>query len=204
MIGWPTSPTWPKDVHWPRDQTSAPEPLPTAHCVVPQQRRLISIQSALLDQRLLLKRDIDMHFLCFRHTVLPPAQRWISLLMHYAETHLWEDSERAGDIWNGRWSTHLLRELLIEHSDSHIPPADYSTAMLWLSNLTLTLQKTQTALYSTRRHILRQMGEYKCNPPPTTTQTQWSSNSDTLLCLEYSVLSRNTPSQKAAPIPRKM
>jgi len=112
---------------------------------------------ALLDQRILLKRDIDMHFLCFRHTVLPPAQRWISLLMHYAETHLWEDSERAGDIWNGRWSTHLLRELLIEHSDSHIPPADYSTAMLWLSNLTLILQKTQTALYSTRRHILRQM-----------------------------------------------
>jgi hypothetical protein len=38
-----------------------------------------------------------------------------------------------------------------------IPPAEYSTAMIWLSNLTLTLQKTQTALYSTRRHILWQM-----------------------------------------------
>jgi hypothetical protein len=46
---------------------------------------------------------------------------------------------------------------LIKHSDTQIPPAEYSTAMLWLSNLTLTLQKTQTALYSTRRHILRQM-----------------------------------------------
>ncbi len=99
---------------------------------------------ALLDQRILLKRDIDLHFLCLRHTVLPPAQRWICLLMHYAETHLWEDSERAGDIWNGRWSQHLLRELLSEHSDTQIPPAEYSNALQWLSNLTLTLQKTQT------------------------------------------------------------
>jgi hypothetical protein len=30
---------------------------------------------ALLDQRIVLKRDIDLHFLCLRHTVLPPAQR---------------------------------------------------------------------------------------------------------------------------------
>jgi hypothetical protein len=112
---------------------------------------------ALQDQRILLKRDIDLHFLCLRHTVLPPAQKWILLLMHYAETHLWEESESAGDIWNGRWSQHLLSELLIEHSDTQIPPADYSSAMQWLSNLTLILQKTQTALYSTRRHILRRM-----------------------------------------------
>jgi hypothetical protein len=53
---------------------------------------------ALLHQWILLKRDIDLHFLCLRHTALPSAQRWISILMHYAETHLWEDSERAGDI----------------------------------------------------------------------------------------------------------
>jgi hypothetical protein len=113
---------------------------------------------ALQDQRILLKREIDLHFLCLRHTVLPPAQKRIMLLMQYAETHLLEELERAGDIWNGRWSQHLLNELLmIEHSDTEIPPADYSSAMLWLSNLTLTLQKIQTALYSTRRHILRQM-----------------------------------------------
>jgi hypothetical protein len=112
---------------------------------------------ALLDQRILLKRDIDLHFLCLRHTALPPAQRWISILLHYAEMHLWEDSVRAGDIWNGRWSQQLLGELLNEHSDTQIPPADYSMALQWLSNLTLTLQQTQTALYSTRRRILRQM-----------------------------------------------
>ncbi len=77
--------------------------------------------------------------------------------MQYAEAHLWEDSERSGNIWNGRWSQQLLSEILIEHSDTQIPPADYSSAMHWLSNFTLTLQKTQTALYSTRRRILRQM-----------------------------------------------
>ncbi len=97
------------------------------------------------DQRILLKRDIDLHFLCFRHTILPPAQRWISLLMQYTEKHLWEDSERAGDIWNGRWSQQLLSEILIEHSDTQIPQTDYSSAMQWLSNITLILQKTQTA-----------------------------------------------------------
>ena len=77
--------------------------------------------------------------------------------MQYTEEHLWEDSERAGDIWNGRWSQQLLSEILIEHSDTQIPQTDYSSAMQWLSNLTLILQKTQTALYSTRRRILRQM-----------------------------------------------
>jgi hypothetical protein len=38
-----------------------------------------------------------------------------------------------------------------------IPPADYVSAIHWLSNLTLLLQKTQTALYSTQRQILRQL-----------------------------------------------
>ena len=98
-----------------------------------------------------------MHFLSFRYTVLPAAQRWIALLMNYAETHLWEDSERAGDIWNGRWSRQLLADILLEHSDTQIPPKEYISAVHWLSNLTLTLQKAQTALYSTRRHILRQL-----------------------------------------------
>jgi hypothetical protein len=98
-----------------------------------------------------------MHFLSLQHTVLPAAQRWISLLTYYAETHLLEDSKRAGDIWNGRWSSQLLADILIEHADTQIPPKEYISAMQWLANLTLTLQKTQTALYSTRRQILRQL-----------------------------------------------
>ena len=72
---------------------------------------------AMMDQRQLLKRNIELHFLCLRHTVLPPAQRWILLLMRHAEEHLWEDSEMAGDIWNGRWSRQTISSLLLEHSD---------------------------------------------------------------------------------------
>jgi hypothetical protein len=64
----------------------------------------VRLHPAMMDQRQLLKRDIELHFLCLRYTVLPPAQRWILLLMHHAEEHLWEESEMAGNIWNGRWS----------------------------------------------------------------------------------------------------
>ena len=99
---------------------------------------------AMQDLRILHKRDIDMHFLSFRYTVLPAAQRWIALLMNYAETHLWEDSERAGDIWNGRWSHQLIADTMIEHTDAEIPPKEYTSAIQWLANLTLTLQKKNT------------------------------------------------------------
>jgi hypothetical protein len=107
---------------------------------------------ALLDQRTLLKRDIDLHFLCLRHTALPPAQRWISLLMTYAEAHLWEDSARAGDIWNGRWSQQLLVELLSEHTDTQIP--HQQTIPMHCTGSPISPEpcrrkKTQTALYST-------------------------------------------------------
>jgi hypothetical protein len=64
--------------------------------------------------------------------------------MNYAETHLWEDSERAGDIWNGRWSHQLIADTMIEHTDAEIPPKEYTSAIQWLANLTLTLQKKNT------------------------------------------------------------
>ena len=75
---------------------------------------------------------------------------------------MWEDTERAGDIWNGRWTRQTLEEILIEHSDSQIPPAEYVSALAWLKQLTLLLQNAQTALYSVRRQILRQSS---INPP---------------------------------------
>jgi hypothetical protein len=112
---------------------------------------------AMMDQRQLLKRDIELHFLCLKYTALPPAQKWILLLMHHAEVHLWEDSEMAGYIWNGRWSRETIRHILNEHADTLIPPSDYVSAIHWLSNLTLLQLKSQTALYSSRRQILRQM-----------------------------------------------
>ncbi len=87
---------------------------------------IVCSHPARMDQRQLLKRDIELHFLSFRHTVLPPAQRWISLLMQYAETHLWEDSETAGNIWNGRWSRQIIRNILSEHRQVAQEPRHYS------------------------------------------------------------------------------
>ncbi len=70
---------------------------------------------------------------------------------------MWEDTERAGDLWNGRWTRHTLEDILLEHSDSQIPLAEYTRALDWLTQLTLLLQRAQTALYSIRRQILRQI-----------------------------------------------
>jgi hypothetical protein len=102
---------------------------------------------AMQDLRILLKRDIDMHFLSLRHTVLPAAQRW---------THVLCGDTPVGGLGEGRghrWSRQLLADILIEHADTQIPPKEYISAMQWLANLTLTLtlQKTQTVLYSTPR-----------------------------------------------------
>ncbi len=111
---------------------------------------------ALQDLRLLHRRDIDHLLLCLQHTVLPASDRWVSLLVRYVEDHMWEDSERAEDLWNGRWTRHILEDILLEHSDSHIPLAEYTRALDWLTQLILLLQTAQTALYSVRRQILRQ------------------------------------------------
>ncbi len=105
--------------------------------------------------RLLHRRSIDHELRSLRHTMFPPAQRWVSLLMRYLDDHLWEDSKRAGDIWNGRLTRQTLEDILHEHTDSQIPPAEYTSALHWLQYLTSLLQNDQTALYTTRRHILR-------------------------------------------------
>jgi hypothetical protein len=75
--------------------------------------------------------------------------------MDFAEEHLWEDTVLAGDIWNGRWTIHTIDEVLLEHSDTVIPQRDYTSAVHWLTHLTHLLQKAQTALYSTRRMIVK-------------------------------------------------
>jgi hypothetical protein len=48
--------------------------------------------------------------------------------MNYADNYLWKDSERAGDVWNGRWSRQTLEDILQEHSDYQIPPPIEYTA----------------------------------------------------------------------------
>ena len=116
---------------------------------------------ALIDLRLTHRRVIDQHFQSIYYTALPPAQKWIRLFMDYAEEHLWEDTVLAGDIWNGRWSIHTIEDILLDHSDTVIPPRDYTSAIHWLTHLTFLLQKAQTALYSMRRQIVK----YSTIPP---------------------------------------
>lgn len=78
------------------------------------------------------------------------------LFMDYAEVDLWEDTVQAGNIWNYQWSSHTFEEILQEHADTVISPKqNYTSAIHWLTNLASLLQKTQTALYSTRRMIVK-------------------------------------------------
>ncbi len=64
---------------------------------------------------------LEEHLQSLQNTFLTPAQSWIRQLIDYAALHLWKDSELAGDIWNGRWSTHTTHEVLGEHGSSLIP-----------------------------------------------------------------------------------
>ncbi len=120
----------------------------------PQLRHICS-HPALQDLRLLHRRDIDHLLLCLQHTVLPASHRWVSLLVRYVEDHMWEDSERARDLWIGGWTRHTLDDVLLKHSDSQIPLDEYTRALNWLTQLTLLLKRAQTALHSVRRQILR-------------------------------------------------
>lgn len=124
---------------------------------------------ALADLRMTHRLEIDLHFLSLRrYTVLPPAQRWIELPLHHADTYLWENSEVAGDIWNCRWSHHTIADVLQKQADTQIPPTEYAQAIRWLAQLTLLLQKTQAAL--TRSQLLRQVSRLA-----TTVVTPWKS-----------------------------
>lgn len=93
---------------------------------------------ALIDLRLLHRRDISHRLLSLQHTVLPPAQQWVTLPISYAEVHLWKDSERAGDLWTGRWTRQTLQEILLEHTDSQIPRSNYASALHWLTHKMLS------------------------------------------------------------------
>ena len=109
---------------------------------------------SLVDLRLTYRRKIEVLLYSFQHQNLPIAQRWIRLFIDYVETHMWEDSELAGDIWNGRWHRNTISDLLGILGDAIPASHDLSAAIQWLTSLTCLLQKTQQALYTLRGHIL--------------------------------------------------
>ena len=98
------------------------------------------------------RRYVDEFLLTYRHQHLPQGQRWIAPLVDYMELHIWAETEQGGDIWNGRWNTGVLEDLLSSHPGHKIPTADFRPAIKWLQRLTSILQKAQRALYSAR-HI---------------------------------------------------
>jgi hypothetical protein len=57
---------------------------------------------ALMDRHHLHRRQIDLYLLAVRCTPLPPQHQWIRPISAFVQSHLWEDTELAGDIWNGR------------------------------------------------------------------------------------------------------
>jgi hypothetical protein len=75
--------------------------------------------------------------------------------MTFVETHLWEDTELAVDIWKGRWSKQLKQVLAtilgVSCSGSAVVHSkDFSRGLRWLPKLTALLQKLLREQFSTR------------------------------------------------------
>jgi hypothetical protein len=108
----------------------------------------------LSDLRQLQRRNIEEHLMCLRHQSLPRSQRWVRILVEFAEEHMWEDTELAGDIWNGRWKRQDIEDILGSHAQEVIPPEELQTALQWITELTMRLQKAQNILYTSRGSLI--------------------------------------------------
>jgi hypothetical protein len=101
----------------------------------------------LVEMRRHHKKHIDDFFQCYRHHPLPTSERWIITLLDYME-----DNITGSDIWNGRWTPHLLSSLLGDASQTLTERRECQRALNSLKQLTGLLQAAQRALYGVR-HI---------------------------------------------------
>jgi hypothetical protein len=109
----------------------------------------------LVEARRLAKQRINDVFMSYRHSSIPPVQRWIAPLMDHMEDRKWDDSEEGSDIWNGRRTRSKLDEL-IPNASTHITTQQaYKTALSWVQRLTAVLQWAQRTLYRIRHIELR-------------------------------------------------
>jgi hypothetical protein len=69
---------------------------------------------------------------------------------------MWEDSEVAGDIWNGRWRRHDIETILGRHALEIIPHEDLYQGLEWLTELTVRLQRAQQTLYTARGSLIHE------------------------------------------------
>ncbi len=72
------------------------------------------------------------------------------MIIDYMEDHLWSDTEKGGDVWNGRWPSRLIEDLLPVSYDQRVDPADLKASLKWMQRLTQLLQRAQRELYSAR------------------------------------------------------
>jgi hypothetical protein len=111
---------------------------------------------SMMDIRQLQRKKIEEHLLCLQHQSLPQSQRWVRLLVDFAEAHMWEDSEVAGDIWNGRWRRQDIETILGRHALEIIPHEDLYQGLDWLTELTVRLQRAQQTLYTARGSLIHE------------------------------------------------
>lgn len=94
----------------------------------------------LVEARQMVKRKVNEFFMSYPHRHLPQNHRWVVPLIDYMEEHLWFETVRASDIWNGKWTR--------DDSTVQISSNDFNQALSWLTNL---YQKGQQTLYGVRR-----------------------------------------------------
>jgi hypothetical protein len=124
-------------------------------CAAPETQQHINAacpHPPLVEMRRHQRSRIDEFFQCYRHQHLSASDRWIIPLLDYMEDNLWTDTEAGGDIWNGRWTPHLLNTLLGDASHTPIERRECQRALNWLKQLTGLLQTAQRNIYSAR-HI---------------------------------------------------
>ncbi len=131
-----------------------------------------------------------------QHTVLPTSHHWVSLLVRYVEDHMWEDSERAGDLWNGRWTRHTLEDVLLEHSDSMIPLAEYTRALeLAHPTNTLTSEGPDGLVFRSEADLEtdHHSSAFPRHTTKNTTESTGSPHADAFFGMAHTILQRHKP-----------
>ena len=104
-----------------------------------------------METRRTLRRSIDEFFLCYRHQHIPKSELWIAPFINHMESNIWLDTQASGDLWNGRWTEELIQSLLQNNATHQIAQRTLTKTLKWLRTLTSLLQRTQKAIYNTRR-----------------------------------------------------
>jgi hypothetical protein len=110
---------------------------------------------SLQDLRQLHRRRIELYFLALLYTALSPSQQWPRNLLTYMEEHIWEDTELAGDLWNGRWSQQALNIILGDKGQEIVSRKAFIGGICKLTTIKKLLQTAQRELYSIWRLILK-------------------------------------------------